>query len=133
MKQPGIIVVAALIENNGRVLVCQRKPGGRHPLKWEFPGGKVEPGESPRAALQRELHEELAIDAKVGQEIVRYVHQYGRRSPLLLIFYRVEHFQGALQNKAFEQIDWVEHRRLREYDFLDGDVDFVRRIARGEF
>lgn len=128
-----MIVVAAVIETEGRILVCQRKRGARHELKWEFPGGKVELGEEPRAALARELQEELAIDAEVGHEIVRYEHSYAGRAPILLIFYKVSHFNGVPANIVFEAIEWSTHQELTHYDFLDGDIDFVRRLARGEY
>jgi len=128
-----VIVVAAVIEINGQILVCQRKRGSRHELKWEFPGGKVEHGEEPRAALARELREELAIEAQVGAEIVRYEHAYPGRAPILLIFYRVTQFVGAPANVVFETMEWSKLSTLSSYDFLDGDIDFVRRLARGEY
>jgi len=128
-----VVVVAALIFNKGEILIGQRKAGQRHELKWEFPGGKVEPGESPREALRRELQEELDIEATVGAEIARYEHAYRGRPPILLIFYRVSRYQGELRNQVFEQIRWENPLRFPEYDFLDGDLDFVRRIARGEY
>jgi 8-oxo-dGTP diphosphatase len=127
-----MIVVAAVIETEGRILVCQRKRGSRHELKWEFPGGKVESGEEPRAALARELREELAIEARIGPEIVRYEHSYPGRDPILLIFYHVMEFTGTPVNVVFESIEWSALSKLPSYDFLDGDVDFVRRLARGE-
>ena len=83
-------VVAAVIERNGSVLIAQRKRAGRHPLKWEFPGGKVEPAETPEAAVVRELQEELAIQVQVGPEIGRYEFQYEGRWPIMLMFYRVD-------------------------------------------
>jgi 8-oxo-dGTP diphosphatase len=103
--------------------------GDRHALKWEFPGGKVELGETPKEALARELREELAIDAVVGQEIARYEQATRRRSPLLLLFHSIESFIGEPQGITFEQIRWEDPARLPEYDFLDGDLDFVRRLA----
>ena len=128
-----MIVVAAVIEREGRILVCQRKRGARHELKWEFPGGKVEHGEEPRTALARELREELAIDARIGSEIVRYEHSYPGRDPILLIFFHVSQFIGAPANIIFETIEWSAHGSLPSYDFLDGDLDFVRRLAAGEY
>src|SRR5580692_11443877 len=98
------IVVAAVIEQDGCILIAQRKRTGQHPLKWEFPGGKVEPDEAPEAAVARELEEELAIRARVESEITRYEYQYPGRSPILLIFYRVLEFQGQPKNLDFEQI-----------------------------
>lgn len=119
-------VVAAVIERDGRVLIAQRKRTGQHPLKWEFPGGKVEPGEAPEAAVVRELEEELAIQSRVEREIARYEYQYPGRSPILLIFYRVAEFAGEPKNLDFEQIVWAPRERLGEYDFLEGDAEFIR-------
>jgi 8-oxo-dGTP diphosphatase len=128
-----IVVVAALIENEGRYLVGQRMKNDRHGLKWEFPGGKVEVGESPVDALERELWEELGINAQIGEEVVRYQYSYGGKPPIMLIFKRVNEYSGEPRANAFEQIRWVDAADLPELDFLDGDIDFVRRLARGEF
>ncbi len=127
------MVVAGLIEREGKILIGQRRKDKRHALKWEFPGGKVERGESPREALSRELQEELSIDARIGREMIRYEFAYPRRKPILIIFYRVTSFEGAPANCVFEQIRWEEPERFPEYDFLDGDFDFIRRLNRGEF
>jgi 8-oxo-dGTP diphosphatase len=124
-------VVAAVIEREGSVLAGQRKPGGNHPLKWEFPGGKVEAGESPEDGLIRELTEELGIRARIAGEITRYEYEYPGRSRILLIFYRVVEFDGEPQNLDFTQLKWVRRERLADLDFLDGDVDFVRRYFSG--
>ena len=131
-SKPRLMVVAAVIESDGKVLIGQRRAKDRHALKWEFPGGKVEPHESPKDALRRELREELRIDADIGPEIVRYEFQYPKRSPILLIFHRVSAWRGEPSNGAFEQIRWEARERLPEYDFLDGDRDFIRRLARGQ-
>lgn len=119
-------VVAAVIEREGRILICQRRRGQAHELKWEFPGGKLEPGESPETALQRELREELAIEATLAGEITRYEYAYPGRAPILLIFFRVTEFTGQPRNLVFERMEWEPRERLPEYDFLEGDVDFVR-------
>lgn len=119
-------VVAAVIERNGRILICQRRRGQAHELKWEFPGGKLESGETPRNALRRELREELAIDAVPADEITRYEYAYPGRPAILLIFYRVTEFDGEPQNLVFEQMQWEPRERLATYDFLEGDVDFIR-------
>ena len=119
-------VVAAVIERDGNVLIAQRKRTGQHPLKWEFPGGKVEGGEAPEAALVRELAEELGIQARAGSEISRYEYPYPGRAPILLIFYRVTEFLGEPRNLDFEQIVWTPRERLREYDFLEGDAEFIQ-------
>jgi 8-oxo-dGTP diphosphatase len=125
-------VVAAVIERDGRVLICQRSATDRYPLKWEFPGGKVEPGEDPRAALARELEEELAIRAVVREEILRYPYCYPNRTSIVLIFYRVADFAGEPSNRQFAAVQWETPARLAEYDFVRGDQEFVGRLARGE-
>jgi len=129
MKRAVVKVAAAVIEKKGYILIGQRQRNDRHPLKWEFPGGKVEAGESPRSGLARELREELGIEARIGPEIERYEHSYRNRATLLLIFFRVSEFIGEPKSLAFERIDWVERQNLPLYDFLDGDIAFVRRLA----
>ena len=122
-------VVAAVIERDGCVLIAQRKRTGQHPLKWEFPGGKVEPEEIPGNAVVRELEEELGIRVKVGPEIARYEFQYEGRWPIMLLFYRVVEFSGEPKNLDFEQILWAPRERLRDYDFLEGDAEFLKTYA----
>jgi 8-oxo-dGTP diphosphatase len=128
-----LLVVAGVIERDGKILVCQRRAGARHEFKWEFPGGKVEDGETPMEALARELDEELGIQAAIGAELVRYEFRYPKRPPMLLIFYRVTEFSGQPENRQFEEILWQRGDHLPHLDFLEGDVDFVRRLARGDF
>ena len=127
------LVTAGILTQEDRVLICQRRAGARFGLKWEFPGGKVEAGETPRQALRRELEEELGIQAEIGAEIARYEYRYPARTPILLIFFRVTRYSGEPANLDFTEIRWEARERLPHYDFLDGDVDFVRRLARGEF
>jgi 8-oxo-dGTP diphosphatase len=122
-------VVAAIIERSGRILICRRRSDGAHPLKWEFPGGKVEPGEQAPDALRRELSEELAIAAEIGPEVTRYEYAYPGKKPILLIFYRVTKFVGEPRNQVFHEMTWDEPARLRDYDFLEGDIDFVRTLG----
>jgi len=122
-------VVAALIERDGRLLVCRRRPDQQHPLQWEFPGGKVEPGEQPEAALARELEEELGIAQATGAEVARYEFHYPGRPPILLIFYRVESYGGEPRNLVFHEMCWEQPARLAAYEFVAGDVEFVRRLA----
>ncbi|MBK7931130.1 MAG: NUDIX domain-containing protein [Bryobacterales bacterium] len=86
LGRPGVLVVAAVIALDGRILIGQRKRGDWNEFKWEFPGGKVESGEDPRDALKRELREELDIDAEVGDELMRYEYQYPGKPPIHLIF-----------------------------------------------
>jgi mutator protein MutT len=123
-------VVAAVIERDGRILICQRKLG-RHALKWEFPGGKVEPGEDSVTALARELREELQIEAKIGPRMHIETVQYPGRPIIHLEFYHVTEFSGEPVNVEFEQIAWEDRRKLTAYDFLEGDIEFVKKLAAG--
>jgi 8-oxo-dGTP diphosphatase len=123
-------VVAGILTLNGRVLICRRRADQPHPLKWEFPGGKVEPGEDPRAALARELREELNVEAVIGEELDSYEVSYGDGLRILLHFYCVTQFQGDLRNLDFEQILWEKSDKLPEYDFLEGDVGLISKLAR---
>ena len=126
-------MVAAVLERDGQILIGQRKKGDWNEYKWEFPGGKVEAREDPRAALARELEEELGVQAAIGRELMRYEYQYPGRPPIQLIFYRVAKFEGEPENRAFESIAWEAARNLTAYDFLDGDLDIVQRLSRGQF
>jgi 8-oxo-dGTP diphosphatase len=126
-------VVAALITRNSKLLVCQRKRNDTHPLRWEFPGGKVEPGESLAEALTRELREELGVSATIGAEVHRTRHRY-RELPddLLLIFFRATIEDSALlQNLQFEKYEWADPSLLQNYDFLPADKDLVDSLAHG--
>jgi 8-oxo-dGTP diphosphatase len=136
--KPTLDVSAAVIygkgERDGLILICQRKRGARHELQWEFPGGKAEPGESPREALARELREELAIEATIGPQLECHEFQYPGADRLTrLWFFRVTEFEGEPVNLEFEQIVWEQPSRLPDYDFLKGDVEFVERLASGAY
>ena len=127
------MVSAGIIHRNGQILVGQRRGDDRHPFKWEFPGGKVEAGETPQQALVRELREELRIEATIGSELARYEHEYPSGSRVHLLFFAISKFVGEPTGQVFEQIRWIDPPYLPELDFLDGDYDFVRRLARGDF
>jgi 8-oxo-dGTP diphosphatase len=126
-------VVAAIItrEPDKKILICQRKKDQPLPLKWEFPGGKVEPGEEPMAALRRELSEELGIEAEVGEQIIRFQHAYKNGGGVELTFFRINSYDGEIQNRIFKDVRWVDRRSLPRFDFLEADVKLVREIAAG--
>jgi 8-oxo-dGTP diphosphatase len=125
---PAVEVVAGLIFDQDRLLVCQRPPGGSFALKWEFPGGKLEQGEGYEAALRRELREELGIEAGRFNEIFRHEHVYPNITKVNLRFFRVEDYSGEVQNRVFQQIKWVTVKELLELDFLDGDLPIIRKL-----
>ena len=124
-------VVAAIVQRAGRILICRRKPEQSHPLKWEFPGGKVEDGESPDVALGRELEEELGICGATGKEIARYEYAYPGKPPILLIFFHVEEYEGEPRDLIFHEMRWEQPQSLGEFDFLEGDLDFIRTLVAG--
>ena len=128
MKQ----VVAALVVQNDKVLVCQRTRHQSMPLKWEFPGGKVEPGEDERAALYRELEEELGILAKIGRRVAVIRHTYSAGSAFELHFFLVQEFRGEIQNRIFRDVRWSLAAELPEFDFLEADVELVKQLAEGK-
>ena len=125
-------VVAALILKNGKVLVCQRTRHQSMPLKWEFPGGKIEDGEQPRDALRRELEEELGIDAQIGEEVARIRHDYKNGGAVELRFYVVNEFTGELENRIFRDVRWAKRSELPSYDFLEADLELVKDLATGK-
>lgn len=124
-------VVAGLIWKQGKILICQRTRHQPMPLKWEFPGGKIEEGEQPRDALRRELDEELGISAVIGDEVVRLQHRYPGGNAVELRFYDVRMYSGELENRIFRDVVWAEPQDLPDYDFLEADLELVKDLAAG--
>ena len=124
--------MAALIVCDEQILCCQRTEHQALPLKWEFPGGKIEAGETPPQALLRELQEELGIIAEIGPEITQVLHTYANGNSVNLRFFAVHSFEKELQNRIFRDVRWVKRADLPSLDFLDADKELVRRLAAGE-
>lgn len=126
-------VVAAVIERSDRrLLIGQRRRTDTSPLKWEFPGGKVEGGETPAAALARELKEELGATLRKSVAIGRVVHKYAATpEELEILFYAVEIADGALTPRPFEKIAWVLPKELGGYNFLPANAQLVAQLATG--
>lgn len=128
-----IVVVAAVIEREDRrLLIGQRRKSDSSPLKWEFPGGKVQNGESAEAALARELREELGVTLTKCAEIGRVHHRYANIPDQLEIrFYAAAFAEPEINPLCFEQIAWVLPRELGDYDFLAANARLIADIATG--
>ena len=128
-----LIVVAGLIEVGGKILVCQRRRGDTFELMWEFPGGKLQAGETPEGALARELREELGVEAVVGAEVFRTRHRYAEMSEEIeLIFFSAAVEPRSVRNIVFENMEWRTPETLGELNFLPADREFVGRLGRRE-
>jgi 8-oxo-dGTP diphosphatase len=125
-------VAAALIVRDGKVLIGQRRADQPMGPLWEFPGGKIEPGESPQQALSRELAEELGIRAEIGPAITRIRHHYRRGGAVDLQFFAVRAFTGEIDNRIYQQVRWVRLEDLPEYEFLAADRGLVKDLAAGK-
>jgi 8-oxo-dGTP diphosphatase len=127
-----MIVVAAVIERGDRrILIGQRRRENTSPLKWEFPGGKIEADEGAEAALARELREELGATLIRCVEMGRVRHVYVAE-PVEIRFYAAEIEAGNIESKCFEQIAWVLPKELGDYDFLDANRVLIAQLATGK-
>jgi len=125
-------VAAALIIRNGEVLIGQRRADQPMASLWEFPGGKIEPGESPQQALARELSEELGIQAEVGAPVTRIRYHYRRGNAVDLQFFAVRDFAGEIDNQIYQQVRWVKLANLTDYEFLAADRGLIKDLAAGK-
>ena len=121
-----LVVAAAVVEREGRVMLCQRLPNAHNGLKWEFPGGKLETGETPEAALARELREELNVDVAVGRVRDAVYHRDPDRD-VLVLFYDCTLLSGEPTAVQCESVAWVKQADMPCYDFAGADRIFVKR------
>jgi len=123
-------VAVGILRRDGKILACQRKKGGRYELKWEFPGGKLEPGETVEQCLARELREELSVRAYSIHRIEIQSAEYDDGGTFEVAYCNVVGFDGEPKNNVFEQICWVSLQELRSLDILEGNKDFIARMER---
>ena len=131
MKFLKISVVAAIIIKNKEILIGKRKDDDIGGGKWEFPGGKIEIGETNEEALERELHEELGIYAKIGKELMNYEHML-KTTIYNISFMEIIEYEGEILNNAHSVIKWVKLSNLLEYDFISGDDRFIQSLLKSE-
>ena len=122
--KPHVRVVAAEIEEDGKYLITQRNPHAVLPLLWEFPGGKVESGESDAAALARELFEKMNVHVKVGDLALAICHEYDKYT-LDLLVYKAMIIEGEPKAAAVNDVRWVDAERLSDYKFPGADQQTV--------
>ncbi len=129
-------VAVGVLTRDGAVLACQRLQSAVYGLKWEFPGGKLEPGETPREALERELHEELGIRVLAAEEFHRreWIYPEGVANPerdgaFRVFYFLVPAFSGEPENRTFAQIRWVSPAELQVLDILEGNREAVALLA----
>lgn len=130
-KKNPMVVSAAVIERDGRILIARRKQGWHEAGKWEFPGGTVEDGETPEECLKRELEEELDIIAEVGDLVCTSEHTYTPEWTIRLMTYRATVVSGDFNAKDHEEIRWVKARDLARYVFPEADKYVVERLMSG--
>jgi len=121
------VVAAALFDRQGRVLIAERPPGKHMAGRWEFPGGKVAPGESGAAALARELREELGVEFIAGRPMMSLHHDYADYA-VDLSMWIVERYDGVPRGLDGQQLKWVAPATLGEEDMLEADQPFIEAL-----
>lgn len=125
-----IRVTAGILENRGKVLLAKRNKDDPLKNKWEFPGGKIEEGETPEKCLKRELSEELGIDAEIGEFLCSSKYEYDHVS-IELLAYRVNGYSGELKPTDHEEIEWVSPSDFHNYDFPEADKPIIEILMNG--
>jgi 8-oxo-dGTP diphosphatase len=117
-----ITVTCAIIENGGRVLCAQRSEGMPLPLKWEFPGGKIEENEDAEICLKREIREELGIDIIIVERLLSIEHTYPGQKTFELVPFRCILAGGELDVKEHKQVKWLKKAELQQLDWAEADI-----------
>lgn len=131
MRPPAHVMAGAIFDDQGRVLVAQRPPGKHLAGGWEFPGGKLEPGEERFEGLKRELWEELGIDVHAGEPMLCYDHQYPDRL-ITLDLWLITRYTGVPHSREGQTLDWIAVRDLESAGLLDADKPMIPALERVE-
>lgn len=129
MATPRKLVVAGLITDGDQVLLTRRPEGGPLALEWEFPGGKIEPGESPRAALARELREEIGVEVEVGQVWEVLYHRYPDFDLVMLVFAVRLRPKQVIEPLQVADFEWVGRDHLEAHPILEADRPLLERLV----
>ncbi|MBN2452891.1 MAG: (deoxy)nucleoside triphosphate pyrophosphohydrolase [Candidatus Omnitrophica bacterium] len=129
MKINFLTVTAAVIEKDGKILIAKRRKGDRHGGRWEFPGGKLNTGESPEDCLRREIKEELGVDIEIGEFVCKSAFRY-MLVPLELLVYRARHISGTFRPLDHDELKWVYPSELKAYDFVKADEKVVDKLMK---
>ncbi len=133
MKNKNLLVVGGLIVKSNKILICQRSSNNEHPLKWEFPGGKVEKLEEPVQALKRELKEEIKITIQHPTYLCDYTFEYqDLDKKVKILFFLITDYLGDISNTIHNQLKWIEIKQLSDYDFLEGDHEIIKKILNND-
>ena len=133
MNNKNLLVVGGLIVKKNKILICQRSSDNEHPLKWEFPGGKVKNQEEPQQALKRELNEELKITIEQPIYLCDYMFEYQELGKnVSLFFFLINEYSGEISNSVHNQLKWIEIKQLSDYDFLEGDHEIIKKILKND-
>ncbi len=123
-----IAVVTAIMKRQGKVLVGQRPDGATLARTWEFPGGKIELGESPQEALVRELKEELGVDSEIGRLVFAGTHSYGQTG-IVFLFYEVKFWKGQIKTQAHLDLKWVSIKELKDLELPEANLKFLENLV----
>ncbi len=127
-ERVAVVVAAGVVSVDGKILVARRKAGAHLEHRWEFPGGKLEPNETPQECLIREFREELDVGIEVGKVLEVIFHRYPERNVLLLI-YACRLVEGEPRAIGCEELLWIEKKEAERLDWVPADRSFVRRLA----
>lgn len=124
-------VAAGVLFAGGRVLLCRRAASARYALQWEFPGGKVEIGETPSEAIAREIREELGVEASIGALLWHEETSYPDGGIFAVSFYLITEWAGDIVNQVFDTVEWTQPDGLAErYEILQGNLKFCNELPR---